>query len=242
MMDRGEPLLVQFHHGELQSIERRALLSGENLIAIGNGHPDLWELMQVERAELVGEGTYALSMRLRGQAGTEWLIPDAWPVGSYVVVLDQALHQIALAPSLRGIERHYRIGLAETGYDEDDVLHDARAFQGNGLRPYSVCALKTATDDTHDHHISWIRRTRLNGDNWDGYDVALGEEVELYAIQIRDADQVVKRRAESSLTRWHYDLATRTADNVLAGYWLSVRQISYAFGAGPETRIWVAAE
>ncbi len=73
--DDGAPLRVRLVDGLLESRPRDALLNGANLVAIGDGTLGNWELFQFASAELVGQGTYALSGRLRGQLGTDSVMP-----------------------------------------------------------------------------------------------------------------------------------------------------------------------
>ena len=66
LYDTGEPLRVKLMSGSLSSVDEQALLSGENLAAIGDGSAGNWELFQFKTAELVDKDTYDLSVRLRG--------------------------------------------------------------------------------------------------------------------------------------------------------------------------------
>ena len=89
--DRGAPLDVQFASGSLSSISEQTLFAGGNVALIG--HPSIpdWEVFQYRDAVLIGQDTWALSMRLRGQRGTDGIIPSSWPVGSTVIIVDEAL-------------------------------------------------------------------------------------------------------------------------------------------------------
>ncbi|TMV77206.1 hypothetical protein FGG78_27500 [Thioclava sp. BHET1] len=89
--DRGAALRVKIYGGALESAEAARVLGGANLVAIGDGSADRWELLQYCRADLVGENLYDLSLRLRGQAGTEGVMPELWPAGSLLVALDGAV-------------------------------------------------------------------------------------------------------------------------------------------------------
>jgi len=241
LLDRGPALTVRFHHGGLSSITQQMLLSGSNALAIGNGHPDQWEIIQVTEAELVGPQTYALRGRLRGQAGTDALMPDHWPIGSYVVLLNDALRQIPEGSHQRSVTQDYRIGSAREGYAAPNVIHMRQAFAGNGLRPYRVAHLKVTPLAEGMHQIRWIARGRLGDDNWEGYDVALGEAVELYSLTIRNAAGMVLRQAEVGTGGYDYPAAWRASDGALSGYQVEVAQQSYAYGAGPVAKIWVDA-
>ncbi|WP_353472010.1 glycoside hydrolase/phage tail family protein [Salipiger sp. H15] len=228
-IDRGAALQVALRSGSLQSVEEAALLGGANLLANGDGTPGTWELLQFRDAQLVEPGRWLLSHRLRGQAGSDGLMPEVWPAGSWVVLLDGAPQQIALAPAQRRQARHYRIGAARRGYDDPSYVHRVLAFDGNGLRPYRPAHLRAVAAGGTALAISWIRRTRLEGDDWEAPEVPLGEESERYLLRVTQGETLV-REAFCTAPEWSYDPA---ADGLSGDYELRVAQVSARFGAGP---------
>ncbi|OYX87326.1 MAG: hypothetical protein B7Y84_11995, partial [Azorhizobium sp. 32-67-21] len=132
--DRGAPLRIRISDGELASADTLAVLNGANAMAIGDGSAANWEVFQFADAQIVAPDTYELSTRLRGQLGTDAVMPEVWPVGSTVVLLDLALSQIDLPLSARGLARYYRIGIAARGLDDPNVTTLVEAFDGVGLR------------------------------------------------------------------------------------------------------------
>ncbi|PPB81309.1 putative tail protein [Albidovulum inexpectatum] len=230
--DRGAPLRVKLASGSLSSASEMQILNGANLMAIGDGSSDRWELFQFRDAVLVGPDTYELSMRLRGQAGTDAVIPQSWPPGSYVVLINGALKQIELGLNLRDLARHYRIGPAARGYDDPAYEHRIEAFAGIGLRPYSVAHLRLKPDGSGGVVASWVRRTRIGGDSWSGLDVPLGEAVERYLVRVVEAGQV-RREVIVGATQWSYSAAERAADGVAIPFEIHVAQLSDLFGPGP---------
>ncbi|WP_204114639.1 baseplate multidomain protein megatron [Shimia biformata] len=240
LFDRGEPLEIHLSNGELQSVSRAALLNGANLMAVGDGSSGNWELFQFESAELVGPGRWWLSSRLRGQLGTDALMPDVWPAGSRVVLIDAAVGQLPLATNRRGYARHYRIGPAARAFDDPSYRHRTEAFDGIGLRPLSPCHLRL-TGTGGDLDLSWIRRTRIDGDGWDLSEVPLGEEFESYVIRVtRDGDLL--RETTVATPTWTYPFADRLADGTDSGaFTLEVAQVSARYGPGPFAVIGVGA-
>lgn len=230
LWDRGEGLTVRMVHGTLDNVPEADLLSGANLCAIGDGTPEGWELMQFAEAELVASNTYILRHRLRGQLGTDVAMPDQWPVGSYLVMLDGPPAQIALPEATRGRARHYRIGPAGRPVDDPSYQHAVIAFEGLGLRPLSPVHLR-ARRAAGDVTLSWIRRTRIDGDRWDTLDVPLGEEQELYAIRVRQGGTVL-RDAMSESPAWTYAQSAQAADGASGAVTIEVAQVSGRFGAG----------
>lgn len=236
--DDGAPLRVGLVDGLLESRPRDALLNGANLAAIGDGTPGNWELFQFANAELEGPGIFALSGRLRGQLGTDVTMPDIWPDGSTFVLLDERVFQTGLLRSERRVAKHYRIGPGTRGYDDPSFLHQVQAFKGNGLRPYAPVHVRlTSTGDGDE--ITWIRRTRLDGDAWDGFDVPLGEETESYLVKIRINGSIIREQMTSE-PRWTYASAMKAADGVTGAYEVDVAQISASYGPGSAARFQVA--
>ncbi len=237
--DRGAPLRVRIHGGVLESVGMDQVLNGANLMAIGDGTPENWELFQFQTATLVAPETYELSMRLRGQLGTDASMPLSWPAGSIVVLLDGAPKQISLLGSERDLARHYRIGPAKRPYDDPSYGHQVSAFSGIGLRPLSVCQAQAITTITGDVSISWIRRTRTDGDSWSAYEVPLGEFREIYSLRIL-AGGLVRRLVTVGASFWTYSAGMRAADGLSAlPFDIEIAQISDAFGAGPYVRMTV---
>ena len=238
--DRGAPLRVRLGAGQLSSVPPEAVLNGANAIAIGPGAGGPWEVFQFAEAVLVAPQTWDISVRLRGQAGTDAVTPPVWPAGSRVVLLDGGPVQIDLALSARGLVRSYRIGAAERGFDDPDVRVTEEAFDGVGLRPYAPCHLRAAPLSGGDVLLSWVRRTRIDGDNWASFEVPLGEDRELYVLRIDVGGNVV-RTVEATQSSWTYPAALRVADGTVAGFAVEVAQVSDRFGAGPVRRLVVQA-
>lgn len=235
LWDYGSPLRVRMTGGELSSVGRTAVLNGANAVAIGDGSAGNWEIFQFCQAQLVAPDTYDLSIRLRGQLGTDGTMPPVWPAGSRVVLLDMAVTQVELASSARGLARHYRIGPATRGYDDSNVIHRIEAFDGIGLRPYPIAHLRQVSVGA-DVLVSWKRRTRLDGDSWQSVEVPLGEEAESYLVRIEQSSTV---RAEYVVGQpsFTYTSAMRSSDAVTGSFELSVAQVSTSFGPGPFRRI-----
>jgi len=235
VLDRGAGLQVRLTSGALESVDQASLLGGANLAAIGDGSSDNWEVFQFCTADLVAPNTYWLSKRLRGQAGTDALIPPAWAVGSQFVLLNGVPSQLALSPNLRRIVQHYRIGAAQRSYDDPSYIHLTGAFDGNGLRPFSPCHLKAVTVQD-DIDLSWIRRTRIGGDDWAGFEVPLGEESEQYLVRVLQDGQVI-REAQTTSATWRYDQNMRLQDGTDGLVTVSVAQISASYGAAPAAHL-----
>ena len=236
--DEGEALEVRLLHGALSSVSEAAVLNGRNLCAIGDGSSDNWELFQFQEAELIAPDTYLLRRRLRGQLGTDALMPDAWPVGSWMVLMNGTPAQIEMASSLRRVAQHYRIGPARRGLDDPSYVAQVQAFDGNGLRPYAPVHLRADVLGSGDIAVSWVRRTRIDGDGWDMVEVPLGEDIESYRVRVLKNGAVLREDSVAG-PAWTYDAAAQAADAALGAVEVEVAQLSARYGAGLAGRITV---
>ena len=229
-VDHGAPLTVRLTGGALSSVSEAGLLSGRNLMAIGDGTPGGWELFQFRDAVPAGDGVWLLSHRLRGQLGTDVAMPQVWPAGSSVVLMDGTPRQVGLSLAQRGVSRHYRIGPAKRDYTDGSYRHQVRAFDGIGLRPLSPVHLRVA-DQGGDLAVSWVRRSRVSADSWDGLDVPLGEESERYLLRVMEGAQI-RREVLLDGPDWVYAAADQAADGGIAGKRVEVAQVSAIVGPG----------
>ncbi|MFK7834894.1 MAG: glycoside hydrolase TIM-barrel-like domain-containing protein [Sulfitobacter sp.] len=240
VFDHGEALEVELVGGSLSSVEEDSLLSGANMAAIGDGSADNWEVFQFAQAELVAPNTYRLSKRLRGQAGSDGVMPDTWPTGSRFVLLNGVASQIELSPNLRRVTQHFRVGPAGRSYDNPSYRESSVAFEGNGLRPYCPCHLRQTAGENGAYDLTWVRRARLDGDAWDNPEVPLAEESERYLVRVLQGEAVVREEVVTS-PQWSYTAAMQNADAVTGGFDVTVAQISATYGAGPAQSLSIAA-
>lgn len=221
---------VKMHTGTLLARPEIDVLNGANALAVE--HPGGWEVLQFAEAQLIGPSEWRLSRLLRGRLGTECVIADAaLASGASVVVLDTALNPLGLEASEVGLPRFYRIGPVA----EDVTAHSVRSYTGNavGRRPYAPCHLR-ATQAGGDTSLTWIRRTRVDGEaDWrDGVsDVPLGEASERYAVEVISGG-TTRRTAEVTAPAFTYTAAQASADGVSAPFTLRVAQISDGYGPG----------
>ncbi|MEO1273731.1 MAG: host specificity protein, partial [Myxococcota bacterium] len=153
LWDRQAAVQVRLINGTLQGFDRAAVLAGSAAIAIGDGAAGNWEVLQYTAAAVptdpeATERDVMLSGFLRGQAGTSAIMPDIWPEGSRVVLLDNTLRQMNLASSSRGVEQYMRYGPANLPYDDPTYREVTETFQGAGLRPFPVVHLRAERSGT----------------------------------------------------------------------------------------------
>lgn len=236
--DRSARVDVKLQSGTLETQNRLAVLNGANLAALETA-PGEWELIQFERADLVGMDTYRLSGLLRGQAGTEKaMVPSLAPEARFVL-LDEHVEQVGLAPAERGLALNWRIGPQTYPLDHETYTTSLQTFSGIGLRPLSPVHVRAKRWASGDIEITWVRRTRINGDSWEGLDVPLGEEREAYVLDVKSGGTTV-RSVETHAPTYVYELAAQTDDfggPAPSGFDIALAQLSQSYGRGAEREV-----
>jgi hypothetical protein len=143
---------------------------------------------------------------------------------------------VPLASAARGIERHYRVGPANRSYGDPSFTHAIIAFDGVGLRPYRPVHLRATRRPDGGIELTWVRRTRVDGDGWQGAEVPLGEDAEAYVVRIGAAG-VVLRELTVGTPRAVYAAAEQAEDGATGPVLFEVAQVSARFGPGPFGRI-----
>jgi hypothetical protein len=236
--DRANSMRVKLYGGALASISDTRVLEGGNAAAVQNAD-GAWEILQFANAELVDGQTYMLSRLLRGQAGSEFAMAGVLPAGAPFVVL--GAHMVPIAAGLDMLARPVQLRIVASGRNHDDPAAVALTVTpGNTallpLSPVHVAAVR-AGDGVH---ISWIRRTRIDGDNW-GVEVPLGEETEAYALDILSSGVVVRSIA-CIAPQALYAAADELADfgALQTSLHIRVAQISATVGAGHAAEVMLA--
>ncbi|GGL45080.1 baseplate multidomain protein megatron [Caulobacter rhizosphaerae] len=233
--DHATRLTVRLEGAAPVSCDRSAALAGANALAVQGANGE-WEVLQFLTAEPVGPDAWTLSGLLRGQAGSDPAMAALTPAGAAVVVLDEALVRADLALAERGLPLTWRAAPAGGPASGPSVSQTVETWRGLSARPWSPAQLRVRTQGG-DAIVTWIRRTRLAGDGWDA-EVPLGEEREIYRVEILDGERVV-RAAETTTPSFTYAAAQRAADfpagptGVLA---VRVAQGSALFGWGAMSR------
>lgn len=231
LLHRQDAVTLRLTSGALSSIDLPTLLAGGNLAALGDGTPDRWELFQFANATLVGPDTWRLDTLLRGQLGSDALMPSAWPEGSFFVLMDGRPLQIDLPSDARGLLRHYRIGPAWRPLDDPSYVAMQDSFAGIGLKPLAPVHLRAAMTAGGDMDVTWIRRGRIDADAWEAPDIPMGEESERYQLRVMQGAAILREVTLSS-PEWTYPAADRAADAQGGTIRIEVAQVSARFGPG----------
>ena len=228
--DRGHTLRVRLYGGALESVSETRVLNGANVAALRNPDGE-WEVMQFGNAELIDDKTYLLSSLLRGQAGSEHAIAASLPAGTSFVVLDASLVPVARGLDALGREMNLRIVANGRSHDDPSAVSLTVTPDAAALKPLSPVHV-TAAREAGGVRVSWIRRTRIDGDGWNG-EVPLGEDSESYRLDILSGASVVRSitcAAPSALYAAADELADFGAPQ--ASLHVRVAQLSATVGAG----------
>jgi hypothetical protein len=223
---------VELVSGTLQSISEMELLAGGNAAAV-EASPGRWEVLKFATAELVAARTYELSLFLRGQAGSDPEMAEEVAPGATFVLLDEAVRQLAVGSGEFGLALDFAAGPAQRDPADASYVAFSLTPVGTGLRPLRPVHL-SARREGDDVIISWVRRSRLGADSWQGADVPLGEDVEAYVLDIFSGETVV-RSVTSGSPSYRYTATERTADfgaPLPSTLHVQVAQVSLAFGPG----------
>jgi hypothetical protein len=235
-IDRTTRLLVEIDGGILSSITPLQLFGAANLAAIEHA-PDTWELLQFQTATLIAPGRYELTALLRGQRGTEAVAASLAAPGARFVLLDGAIQPVTMTAGDIMVPYNYKVGPASRDIGDPSYRSLAHTFRGVGLVPLAPVHVRANRSTAGDLTITWFRRTRKDGANWEPSDVALGEEAESYTVEIlsdASATASVVRRMIVGSTAAVYPATQQLADFGAIGAPVTVRiaQMSRAVGAG----------
>ncbi len=168
--------------GNLLSITEPEVLDGQNSLAIQ--HSDgRWEVMQFQFVTLQGDGSWKLSRLLRGQSGTEGVMEVDVPVDAPVVLLDGSSQAASLNTHEFGAVLDWQTRFEGRAVNPDEEAVVSQTYVGRSRLPRKPVHLRAKTTGSG-IDISWIRRTRIGGDNWHDPEVPLAETEEVYQFEL----------------------------------------------------------
>ena len=223
---------IHLSFGTLSSRSDEDVFAGANLLAVEslNG---AFEVLQFQSAQLQPNGHWRLSNFLRGQGGSEAEALAGAAENARIILLTPALRQASFPIDLRGLMMDWQAG------PEKDIPGTANfskknfTVEGRGLMPLAPVHLR-AEKTGEEIKLKWIRRTRHNGDSWEG-EVPLNERDERYVVTIFDGNRQ-RRRIETNAPEYFYSAAEISTDfgaaGPGAGFSFRVAQLSDAVGEG----------
>ncbi len=221
--------------GVLASVSDEAALAGANALALIAADGEI-EILTAARVELIGPRQFRLSRLVRGIGGSEAAAARSLPAGARIVVLDGAAVTLTSDISEIGVARRYRVGPARRDVGDPAMAEFIAAASVAALAPLAPVrpkALRSPAGVT----LSWIRRTRLDGDSWEIAEVPFGEDGERYEISVLSSGASIRTVATAEPS-WLYPAAQEIADfgAVQGDIDLVIAQMSAAVGKGHEWR------
>lgn len=205
-IDLAGVLDVTLAFGSFASVTEAELFGGSNRLAVraANG---VFEIVSFAMAEEVAAGRWRLTRLLRGQFGTMDAMAAGAITGADVVRLDDAVVSLGLDPGEAGLSLNWR---AEAGVSTVGPF----AFAGGrrAATPLAPVHLIAERRPAGDIDLSWMRAGRIDGDNWDAYDIPLDEPEERYLVEILDGSGARLRSAETTFAGFSYAAADVLAD------------------------------
>lgn len=224
---QGTWLRVLMRSGALSSASRAALLNGANAAAVLTS-AGTWEVLQFEHAEETAPDEWLLTGLLRAQLGTEDAAQSGIVAGSPFVLLDDAVQPAGLKTAEIGLTLNFRFAPAGLPLETETSRFVSASGGTRALLPLSPVHLRhVATGGDGSVELSWIRRSRVDADNWEVADIQFGEEQELYQVEVLDGAGGIARTVQSATPVWTYAATDIAADlgDPMSGFDATVRQI-----------------
>ena len=236
LIDRANQLRVSLGRGALYGISRERLYGGDNLCAV-ECRDGSFEVLQFGQAEEIAPGTFVLSDLLRARGGTEDAMAAGAAEGALFVLLDRACGALGLAAGEVGRSLEWRVAPLSRPADDPAAVTITATLGLRSVRPLSPVHLKADFAEDGALTLSWIRRTRTGGDSWETLDVPLGEERELYRIELRDeGGTVLAREAQTAAITVTAGEQAAAFGALPASLTVDVAQMSPVWGAGTARR------
>lgn len=234
LFDLATTIDVELAFGALASASEMEVLNSANIAAIGTMQTG-FEVFQFCTAELIGPRTWRLSKLLRGQGGSDAEMLASRPAEQDFVLLNGAVVQAGMATVDALKPADWRIGPSQLDHGHASYLNMTTEAGGRGLRPLSPARLGLQRAGS-DLQLSWIRRSRIDGDSWELESLPLGEASEAYRLRIYDG-AAVKRSIDTAEPSYLYTAAAFAADFAVppASITISVAQLSATTGEGAQT-------
>lgn len=189
--DETGELVVRMTDGEPESATALEVLNWANMAALV-GPDGETEIIQWRDAADEGGGLFRLTGLLRGRRGTEDQI-TARRAGDLFLILDESRAGFAAPVSEASALRYYR---AVSIYEAVSTAAAAasKTTRGRAEQPYAPAHVSGTRDGSQHLSITWLRRTRVDGEWLDGTGtVPLSEGAEAYEVDVLNGSGAVVR-------------------------------------------------
>ena len=217
-----------FPRGTPSSMSIWDVIAGGNAALVGE------EVIQYRDVTLIDSVTnrWRFSNLLRGQRGTGYFAPSH-AMSEKVILLSTNVKRFELDRSLIG--KQIILRFVPTGGSLASATNFPLTITGRELMPYAGVHLAGTRDGSSNLTVTWIRRTRKDGQWKDLNDVGLGEENELYDVEVWNSTYTtLKRTTETTEPFYVYSSADQVIDfgSNQATVYLKIYQKNTIFGRG----------
>lgn len=229
LWDRGPGFVVMLAQGHLSPREETDVLAGANRLAVETDAGD-WEILGFASAELVAPGHYRLRRLLRGLGGSDAAMGPV-RAGQRVLVLDERVAVQPLELALLGDVLPLRAYAGPSDLTGEALEVALAATPALPLAPAHLQMRRSADGGIA---VSWVRRSRTDGDGWGVAEPTLDHGPEAYRVTISSGGTPVRSRLVG-VPGDLYTLAEQIADlgGAASAVTISVAQVSAVFGEGP---------
>jgi hypothetical protein len=146
---------------------------------------------------------------LRGLSGTDDAMAAGAPAGAAVVILDEAVVPLGINGDERGLSLNWLVESAASAGGRAGPFAFAGGMRAQTpLAPVHVRGCRLASGDVS---LTWIRRGRLQADDWDAADIPLDEPSERYRLEFLEGEDV-RRSLEVAGSAFTYAAADEIGD------------------------------
>ncbi|KKL08053.1 hypothetical protein LCGC14_2579740, partial [marine sediment metagenome] len=211
----------------LDNKTRIEVLNGANAAVLGD------EIIQWQTSSVNSDGSFTLSDLYRARRGSEHATAGHVAGERFVVLSSATVQRIAQDISERNKERSFRA--SSLGEDPDRAVTIRFTNTAVGLKPLSAVHITGFRDSLDDIDIDWKRRSRIGKAHLPNVVLPLGEDTELYEIDILDGvGDVVRTITNITTTAANYSATQQIADfgSVQSSVAIEIFQISAQVGRG----------
>jgi hypothetical protein len=154
------------------------VLAGANAALLGT------EYIQFATVTPQGGNVYRLSRLLRGRRGSEPHQGEHRIGEPFLLLSNLSVVHYPFGPEM--VAKAILLKAVTTSQQLASVTAQTVYLEGDELRCYSPVQLAVTRDGGNNATLTWVRRTRLQGEMQDGHDVPLGELVESYELRVTE--------------------------------------------------------
>lgn len=232
-IDKASVLNVTLTQGSLSSVTELQMLNGSNYFAYGaHGR---WEIIAAQNCVLQLDGSYQLTDFLRGRYGTEIYSGTHVANDSIIYLASASMMFVPLNNADIGLSRDYKAVNFQSTLDTATAV--PFIYAGVNLECLSPVYLNgNIHPSTNDWTLTWVRRSRTDGEWRDLVDAGLGEATESYEIEIfsNNTFTTVLRTLTATTQTSAYTSAQQVTDfgSNQATLYVRIYQLSATVGRG----------